>query len=133
MKGANEHSEQVAVIEWAIWNWVKYPELELLRVVPNVEPRNMEAGVCDLFLPVARWVDPMSDWIDAGEPMYKPFHGLYIGMKSAADKVSQEQQDFIDKVQKQGYMAVVCCSAKEAIGQIEKYLKGKKWTRTCDK
>ena len=65
-------------------------------------------GVCDLFLPCAK----------------RGYHGLYIEMKAPGGSLSPEQREFIKGVENEGYMAVVCYSARQAIQTLDFYLSG---------
>lgn len=119
MKGP-EAREQEALFAWAEYMQTKYPELKWLYHVPNGGSRNkieavnlkrqgVKAGVPDLCLPVAR----------------KNYHGLYIEMKSAKGKVSEKQEEWIDALLKNGYLAIVCHSFTDASNLITQYLEGK--------
>lgn len=113
----SEATEQERLISWAQWQYNKYPELKLLYHVPNGGSRNtleaanlkrqgVKAGVPDLCLPVAR----------------QNFHGLYIEMKWGKNKVTENQSQWLDDLREQGYNAIVCYGADEAIRAIEDYL-----------
>lgn len=113
----SEETEQIILIDWCNLNRFKYPELELVYHVPNGGKRNkseairlkragVKKGVPDLCLPVARG----------------NYHGLYIEMKYANGKTSKEQKEWIEKLNKQGYKAVVCNGFEEAREAIEKYI-----------
>ena len=53
-----------------------------------------------------------------------PYHGLFIEMKKKKKGVvSPEQKEFIADVTKEGYRAVVCRGAREAIAEVEEYFK----------
>ena len=71
-----------------------------------------KAGVSDLHLPV---------------PIY-PYCGLWIEMKrnivkgKAKPKITLFQQEWINKMRKQGHYAVVCFGADEAIDIIKRYV-----------
>ena len=95
----------------------QHPELSLLHSIPNGGKRNIReasrlkkegalAGVSDVFLPVARGIR----------------HGLYIEMKVKGGKLSANQEWWIDEVNKQGYLAVVCYGWVEASEVIGQYL-----------
>ena len=112
-----EDTEQMQVISWAQWNVNKWPELKWLFHIPNGGKRNkaeaarfkmagVKAGVSDLELPVARG----------------NYHGLFIEMKYGRNKATDAQQEFIEFVTHQGYLAVVCNGAEEAISVLEQYL-----------
>ena len=113
-----EHQEQVAVILWRDSNLGKYPQLKLLHAIPNGGKRNVavarklkaegvKAGVCDLFLPVAK----------------KGYHGLYIEMKIKPNTPKGKQKEFIRDVEEEGYLVYVCYNAEEAVEVLKGYLK----------
>lgn len=119
----NEHEEQAAVIQWKNLNLKKYPGLKNLYAIANGGYRNIQtavklkeegvvAGVLDLFLACPRGA----------------YAGLYIEMKVKPNKPTPEQLEFMDNVRQEGYSAVVCYSATEAINVITDYLRGKKWS-----
>lgn len=113
-----EHYEQKAVVDWAGAVQGRYPELRWLYAIPNAAKRSvvtasimkaqgMKSGVPDLCLPVAR----------------KGYHGLYIEMKKKKNSTtSDNQREWIEGLYKNGYMAVICKGADEAIKTIEWYL-----------
>lgn len=114
-----ESEEQAAIIEWANIMQHRVPELALLYHVPNGGSRNVieakrlkaqgvKPGVPDLVLPVARG----------------KYHGLYIELKTLRGRVSDAQKQWIDALRNQGYAAIVCRGADEAIAMIAKYLAG---------
>jgi hypothetical protein len=65
-------------------------------------------GIPDLFLPVARG----------------GCHGLFVEMKSASGRASDEQKYWIEKLNNQGYMAVIAKGHSEAIRFVEEYYRG---------
>ena len=114
-----ESEEQTAIIEWANIMQHRVPELALLYHVPNGGSRNVveakrlkaqgvKSGVPDLVLPVARG----------------KYHGLYIELKTLRGRVSDAQKQWLDALRNQGYAAIVCRGADEAIAMIAKYLAG---------
>ena len=95
----------------------RWPELDLLFHIPNGGSRNkaeaarlkaqgVKAGVCDLFLPVARG----------------RYHGLFIEMKYGKNTATPAQKNFISEVTAQGYLARVAYSFEEATTILEQYL-----------
>ncbi len=112
-----EHEEQVAVCEY----------LTLLRIphfaIPNgmwvnggrnkfayLKKRTAEGvkkGVPDLFIALPN----------------KHFAGLFIEMKYGKNTLSEEQAEWLRILTKQGYKAVCCYGYKEAIKEIENYIK----------
>lgn len=51
------------------------------------------------------------------------YHGLRIELKVADGQVSQEQREWLERLNAQGYKAIVCVGYKEAIEATETYLK----------
>ena len=109
----SEHDEQVAVIQWFR---LCYPKL-ILFAIPNGGVRHIGtaiklkaegalAGVPDLFLMAAN----------------KTHHGLFIEMKAAKGKVSEQQKYFIEQAKAQGYEACVCYGFEQAKDVINNYL-----------
>ena len=114
----SEADEQAAVIEWCAWNKV------LVFHIPNggardartgaqLKRQGVKRGVPDLCVPVARG----------------GYHGLYIEMKTRTGRLSSEQETWLRRLQSEGYRAVVCRGAGQAINEIDDYMKGKVWLR----
>ena len=120
-----EHASQAAVIQWANLACRQWPELRWLHAIPNgaflgrdrkaaaihasrLKDAGMRPGVCDLFLPA-----PRAHW-----------HGLYIEMKRSGQRTTPEQDEFIAFAIEQGYAAVVCFDAEQAIATLREYLSG---------
>ena len=115
-----EGEEQRQLFEWANFFSAAMPELELLYHIPNGGSRNkaeaaklkregVKPGVPDLCLPVPRF----------------GFNGMYIELKRRkGGQVSAGQKRWIEKLQQQGYRAVVCRGWKEAAAAIANYLTG---------
>jgi hypothetical protein len=114
----SEHDEQVALMVWAETGFVQdlYPGIELLFAIPNgghrhkavaarMQAEGVKPGVPDLFLPVPR-----------GE-----YHGLFIELKHGKNTATDYQQAWIEQLEKQGYLAVVCHEAEGAQAMIEEY------------
>ena len=116
----SEYEIQACLIEWCEWNRGKYPELDLIFAVPNGEKRDpvtgaklkkagVKPGVSDIILPVAR----------------SGYHSLAIEMKTGKGQLSPVQRQWMAKLREQGWLAVVCRSADEAIAVVTEYLNGK--------
>ena len=108
-----EAEEQAALFEWASY----YPELRFMYAVPNggsrnvIEARNLKrqgvkSGVPDICLPVA-----------AGG-----YHGLYIELKVGRNKPSENQEQWLEYLNKAGYMTKVCYGFQEARETIAGYI-----------
>lgn len=117
-QGNEESLAQQALIKW--WSVAcktyQIPE-RLLFSIPNggrrdplamifLKREGLRPGVCDLFLAVPS----------------KSKHGLFIELKTATGKVSNEQMQFIDDVRWVNYTAVVCRSTDEARKVISEYI-----------
>jgi len=117
-----ECAEQQALFEWAAWSENKYPDLKWLAAIPNggyrtpveaarFKGEGVRAGFPDMILPVAR----------------HGYHALAIELKrrkGAGSTVSDGQKAWIAYLTAQGWRAVVCYGADEAIREIENYLRG---------
>ena len=113
-----EEQEQAAVMEWAMLMEKQFPELEDLIHIPNggwrskseavrLKKIGVKPGVSDLFLPA---------------PVGK-YHGLWVEMKrQKGGKLSPAQKDWIDRMNRKGYLAVRADGAEEACEVIYKYL-----------
>jgi hypothetical protein len=111
-----EAIEQAKVIAWARANENNYPYLQLLHCSLNgvkmtkaqagcAIAQGMLSGVPDLFLPVPK----------------NGYHGLFIEMKYSSNKVTENQEKFLQNAANVGYAISVCYSANEAIKRIEDY------------
>ena len=111
-----EHSEQSAVIDWRNANIGAMPELRWLHAIPNGGARSISVavqlkmegvtrGIADLFWPLKR----------------HDYCGLYIEMKMHPNKPTPEQLEFMQYAHAQGYCALVCYSADEAIDALKWY------------
>lgn len=78
-----------------------------VREAANLKRQGVVAGVPDLCIPLVRG----------------GFCGLYIEMKrNAKSTVTVEQRKWINRLNEEGYLAVICCGADAAICQILCYL-----------
>lgn len=95
------------------------PECKFMFAVPNGGSRNkieaynlkrqgLKSGVPDIILPVAKG----------------NYHGLFIELKYGKNKTTDNQVKYIDYLNKNGYLAVVCYGCDQAFDTIKKYLKG---------
>ena len=116
----SEHSEQVALMEWAKLAEGNRPLLGLLHAIPNGGQRHpaiaaklkregVKRGVPDLCLPVARC----------------GLHGLYLELKAADGRLSDEQKRWRDMLTAQGYGVAVVYGFEAAKEVLEDYLDDK--------
>lgn len=116
-----EAEEQRRLFIWADLHTWKWPELQDLYHIPNegkrsrvtgarLKQQGMKSGVPDLCLPVARC----------------GCHALYIELKRMkGGKPTADQLDWIDRLTKNGNMALICCGWEQAAQVLENYLEGK--------
>lgn len=123
-----EAMEQETVFEWRDLVVSQYPGVHLMFAIPNgaylqgdsrrramqwakLKKQGAKEGVHDIFLPVARG----------------GYFGLWVEMKAPkpySAKVSDEQKEWKREMQEQGYCAVVCYGADQAIEAIKAYYGG---------
>jgi len=112
-----EHQEQCAVIKYCDWNHVP------IFAIPNGSSKSMNqarkfkaeglrSGIPDLFIPVPTDTS----------------HGLFLEMKRRKKSIiSDEQKDWIHKLQTYGYTVVICKGSDEAVEAICKHCFKIKW------
>jgi hypothetical protein len=113
---ASEYQEQCLVFAWAKLNQIRYPLIKYMHCSLEGELTALKAkkmskagltkGVPDIFLPVSN--------------LY--FSGLFIELKRKGGKISLEQIETINFYNTQGFRAIVCYGADEAIKEIKEYL-----------
>tara|TARA_Y100000593_G_scaffold74079_1_gene136177 strand:- start:24 stop:395 length:372 start_codon:yes stop_codon:yes gene_type:complete len=112
-----EHSEQVALFNWAKRMESRHPQLALMFAIPNGGKRHIgtakklkasgaKAGVPDIFLPVPH-----------GEK-----HGLWIELKVGKNKATTAQKMWLSNLASEGYETAVCYGFHEAMTTIVDYL-----------
>lgn len=107
----SEAEEQSAVIQYCAYRHIP------IFHIPNGGTRNpaeakhlkqqgVKAGVPDLFVPVPN----------------RYFSGLFIEMKAQQGKVSEYQKNWIQLLNHNGYLAVVCYGFQEAKEVLDRYI-----------
>lgn len=124
----SEDEEQIQVVKWAELQMGRWPDLQWLYHIPNGGKRRrteaarfkamgVKAGVPDLCLPVPKG----------------GYHGLYIEMKrQEGGKLSKDQQEWIEGLDKNGYCVRRCDGARQAIDVLEEYMRGRLKLRSGD-
>ena len=113
----SEEAEQTFLFRWANFAEEQYPELALMYHVPNEGKRSsitgarlkqagLRPGVPDVCLPTAH-----GDYI-----------GLYIEMKVAPNKPTENQKQWLRALRAAGHFTAVCYSWEEAKNLIVEYL-----------
>ena len=121
MNYPSEHQEQCTVIQYCTLKKIlvfSIPNANAMsslnknmavRIMSRLKKEGLKKGIPDLFIPV-----PKGIWC-----------GMFIEMKrQKGSTTSKEQKEWIATLQMQGYRAVICKGAKEAISEIDRYLKG---------
>lgn len=113
-----ETQEQIALMMWCEFQKNVHPELDLIFHIVNEGKRSvrtgaelkrmgMKKGVPDICLPVPKGT----------------YHGLWIELKADKTKrATKEQKEWLIKLTEQGYKAVVCYGADNAVTVIKEYL-----------
>lgn len=112
-----EHDHQVKVLQFCHRH--EDQRLQMIFAIPNgghrskpvaakLKAEGVKPGVPDLFLPIAA----------------HGFHGLWIELKAEGGRLSKEQAAWIDNLNQQGYMAVLCTGHEAATQTIESYING---------
>ena len=111
-----EANVQCHVVQYCDWH--KIPVYHIpnggkrnRREAVNLKRQGVRAGVPDLCIPV-----PMGS-----------YHGLYIELKVDKNKTTQNQDDWLELLNKNGYKAVVCYGFDEAKAEIDKYFNFERW------
>jgi len=115
LKIPKERQEQIMLVQYlkarkiphyAIPNGGSRNKIEAARM----KAEGISAGVPDICIPVPN----------------KHYHGLYIEMKRRkGGVVSEKQKKWIETLNNNGYLAVVCRGFEEARGVVEEYIKTK--------
>ena len=113
----DEDRTQAAVMSWAAMRKATMPELDMLYHIPNggsrglleavrLKRQGVKPGVPDLHLPIARG----------------GYIGLWIEMKTATGRLSEDQRRIIAMLRAEGHRVEVCRSAADAVEVLEDYL-----------
>ena len=114
----SEAQEQKVIFEWAEWNKNKYPELEMLMHTVNEGKRTPRMGAELKRMGMKRGFPDISLLVPN-----KKYHGLFIELKADKTKrLTKEQKEWLEKLNKYGYKAVRCNGSDEAIQVIKEYL-----------
>ena len=114
----SEAQEQKVIFEWAEWNKNKYPELEMLMHTVNEGKRTPRMGAELKRMGMKRGFPDISLLVPN-----KKYHGLFIELKADKTKrLTKEQKEWLEKLNKYGYKAVRCNGSDEAIQVIKDYL-----------
>ena len=123
MRVQTESNIQAAFFEWLSLHEKKYPELSLAYAIPNgahksiaarmkFKREGLKAGVPDVHLPVARFVEVI------GEDKC----GLWIEFKSGKGRVSPIQNEWHERLTKENHFVIVTACWMEAANTTMNYL-----------
>lgn len=111
-KGLTEQQEQGLLVGWLKMKRIKHYHCpnggtRYIREAVMLKKQGVSAGVPDICLPIPN----------------KKYHGLYVEMKrKQGGVVSLDQKNWIDYLNSQSYLAVVCKGFEAARSVIEEYL-----------
>ena len=113
----SEHSEQVALFEWAAWVEPKLPALRLMFAIPNggkrdprtgamLKAEGVRAGVPDILLayPIGAYA------------------GCFVELKVGKNTISDSQEQWIDRLRAAGYFVDIAWGWQSAARVIADYL-----------
>ena len=112
-----EHNEQCILFQWAALMEGQIPALKNMLAIPNGGKRNVVVAM-----------KLKAEGVKSGVPdilMAYPscgFHGMFIEMKAGKNKTSPAQNEWIARLEKAGYLCVICYSFEEAKREILAYL-----------
>jgi VRR-NUC domain len=130
MRIITEHDEQVSLFKMLDFYSDRYPALKNMFAIPNgsnkspamagkFKAEGLRSGVCDTFLAVGKASYESDEYADWVEPAV---HGLFIEMKIPGGRVSENQKDWITRLNAAGYLAVVCWNWVDAWNTVCRYL-----------
>lgn len=118
MRNNLEATHQKVIFEWAEWNKNKYPELDMLMHTVNEGKRSTRMGAELKRMGMKKGFPDISLLVPN-----KTFLALFIELKADKTKrLSKEQKEWLEKLNRYGYKAVRCNGADEAINTIKNYL-----------
>ena len=53
----------------------------------------------------------------------KGYHGLFIELKTKTGRPTKHQKEWIDDLNKRGYLAIICYGLEQALDTLDNYLK----------
>lgn len=118
----SERDHQVFVFQVLALNEQTDPRLKWVYAVPNggqrhpavagkLKAEGVKRGISDICLPFP-CINPATGW---------HFHGAYIEQKFGKNKVSPEQEQFLEFVKGQGLFGYVSYTADQTLDFIERY------------
>ena len=115
----SEHNQQVFYFAMAKLKAVSDKRWESIFAVPNAFKRTPRQG---------KWMK--DEGLKAGVPDImvavpsSGYHGLFIELKVKGGRVSASQKGWLERLNEQGYKAVVCYGGEEALEVTEEYFNG---------
>ena len=117
VKQHTESNEQIAAMDWLR---AQHPKLaEHTLHIGNERKASYYMGYIMKRMGVLKGAsDLFMAWPCGG------YHGLFIEVKSKKGKPTPHQIDFIDRMNRVGYRALVCYGADEVIDAMKDYING---------
>ena len=111
--GMSEDDEQRQLIQWCRTD----PRLQFLFHIPNENTAGIKWGIRNRQLGVKSGVPDLMLPIPA-----KGYHGLFVEMKTAHGKLSENQKRWLSALKTFGYRTVVAYGWQDAKNKIMEYL-----------
>ena len=111
--GMSEDDEQRQLIQWCRTD----PRLQFLFHIPNENTAGIKWGIRNRQLGVKSGVPDLMLPIPA-----KGYHGLFVEMKTAHGKLSENQKRWLSALKTFGYRTVVAYGWQDAKNKIVEYL-----------
>lgn len=116
---SSEAVHQKIIIEWCEWQKTKYPELDMIFHITNEGKRSKRTGAELKRMGLKRGIPDICLPVPSNE-----YNGLWIELKADKTKrLTKEQKEWLEKLNRYGYKALRCNGADEAIETIKDYLK----------
>lgn len=118
----SEDGHQLAIMQWCALNIQTYPDLKWLVHVPNGGYRDKREAAKLKAMGVRPGFPDLNLLVSRGK-----YKGLFIELKKVSGGVvSDEQKDWIQYLNSQGFCATVCRGWEEAVNVIRLYLNGER-------
>lgn len=119
---ATESETQQAIFEWANYQANLIPELEMLFAIPNGGARHPAVGARMKAEGVKRGYPDIGLDVPRTRPEGGVYHGFRLELKVGKNKPTPEQEWWLERLNAQGYRAVVAYGFDAAVAAIEAYL-----------
>lgn len=117
MMKRTEHDEQVTFLDYVRWKANQDWRYLNVIAVPNAGKRSFWGGARLKREGMSKGFPDVVCFISNGS-----HHGLIMEFKVKPNKTTPEQEDWLERLDRAGYLALVVWSAEEAIAVLDGYL-----------